>query len=64
MKLVVIADDFGLCQSVNEGIVDATINGIVCEPSLMLGSPGTDHALTLARQHNIENIGIHMVLNH
>lgn len=62
MKLVVVADDYGLCESVNQGVVDACKNGIVTELSLMLGSPATDHALALAKDNNIQNIGIHMLL--
>lgn len=62
MKLVVVADDFGLCESVNNGIVAACTNGIVTELSLMLGSPGTEHAVRLAGSRGIANVGIHMLL--
>jgi predicted glycoside hydrolase/deacetylase ChbG (UPF0249 family) len=62
MKLVVVADDYGLCESVNNGIMDAHKNGIVTELSLMLGSPATDHALQIAQEQNVTNIGIHMLL--
>lgn len=62
MMLVVVADDFGLCVSVNQGIFDAHKNGIVTELSLMLGSPGTDQALQLVKGQDIANVGIHMLL--
>lgn len=62
MKLVVVADDYGLCESVNNGVMDACKNGIVTELSLMLGSPGTDHALRIAQEQSVTNIGIHMLL--
>lgn len=62
MKLVVVADDYGLCESVNNGIVDSCKKGIVTELSLMLGSPATDHALKIAKEQGITNIGIHMLL--
>lgn len=61
-KLVVVADDFGLCESVNNGIMDAHKKGIVTELSLMLGSPSTDHALKIAKEQGVTNIGIHMLL--
>ncbi len=61
-KLVVIGDDFGLCESVNIGVVESHKKGIVTEVSLMLGSPGTDHAMKLVRENNIENVGIHLLL--
>lgn len=62
MKLVIVADDYGLCESVNQGIIEAHQNGIVTELSLMLGSPGTDQALDLVKEHNVMNLGIHMLL--
>lgn len=61
-KLVVVADDFGLCESVNEGIIEISKNGIVTELSLMLGSPGTDDAITRAYTAGIQNVGIHILL--
>ncbi len=63
-KIVVVADDYGLCPAVNHGIVEAHQKGIVTELSLMLGSPGTDHALELIKSHDIHNVGIHMLLKH
>jgi len=61
-KVVIVADDYGLCESVNNGIMEAHQHGIVTELSLMLGSPGTDHALTIAKEKDVQNIGIHMLL--
>lgn len=61
-KLVVVADDFGLCESVNDGIIDAYNNGIVTELSLMLGSPGTEDAVHKASQQGIDTIGLHCLL--
>lgn len=61
-RLVVVADDYGLCKSVNGGIIEAYAHGIVTEVSLMLGSPGTDHALQLVSDHSVVNLGIHMLL--
>jgi chitin disaccharide deacetylase len=62
--LVVVADDFGLCASVNEGCAEAYQHGMVTELSLMLGSPGTGHALELVRKYNLENVGVHVLLKH
>ena len=36
MKLIVNADDFGLTRSVNYGILDAHLNGIVTSTTLMV----------------------------
>lgn len=61
-KVVVVADDFGLCESVNDGIIDSYKNGIVTELSLMVGSPATDDAITKARKNDISAIGLHCLL--
>lgn len=61
-KLVIVADDYGLCRSVNEGVIASYKNGIVTELSLMLGSPGTEHALQLVKANDVTNLGIHLLL--
>lgn len=61
-KLVVVADDFGWCSSVNRGIWRAATEGIVTEVSLMLKAPGTEEALNLIRRKNSRNVGIHLYL--
>lgn len=63
-KLVVVADDFGLCDSVNRGVMTACTQGIVTEVSLMIGSPATDAAIALARAARLEHVGIHLLLKH
>jgi len=61
-KLIVIADDFGLCKSVNKGIVKAYNEGIVTEISLMLNSSGTENAISLIKKHNLKRVGLHLLL--
>lgn len=62
-KLVIVADDFGLTDGVSRGCVDAHLNGILQELSLMVGAPGMRVGLELVRQHRIANVGIHITLN-
>jgi len=61
-KLVIVADDFGMTEEINRGILRAYQEGIVTEISLMLGASGTSHALELIKRHNLENIGLHLLL--
>lgn len=61
-KLIVVADDFGWTEGINRAIVKAHTEGIVTEISLMLNAPGTDHALTLIKEHSFTNVGIHLGL--
>jgi chitin disaccharide deacetylase len=60
-KLIVRADDFGMCHSVNEGIVKAFTEGIVTQVSVMVPCPWFTEAAALARSHGIP-VGIHQTL--
>lgn len=62
-KLIVVADDFGLTDSVNKGIVKSYKEGIVTELSLQLYSPGTDNAVQMIKENAIKDVGIHLLLH-
>jgi chitin disaccharide deacetylase len=57
--LVVNADDFGLSEGVNAGIIEAHTDGIVTSASLMVGRPGAEQAAALARRHPRLSVGLH-----
>ena len=59
--LVVNADDFGLSDGVNEGIVKAHRAGVVRSTSLMVDGPAAEAAAELARDHPTLSIGLHFV---
>lgn len=59
--LVVNADDFGLSEGVNTGIVQAHAGGIVTSTSLMVDAPGAERAAALARRHPRLSVGLHFV---
>lgn len=58
-----VADDFGLSHDVNEAIVDAHQRGVLHGASLMMGQPGTQAAVALARENPGLQIGWHLHLN-
>jgi chitin disaccharide deacetylase len=63
--LIVNADDFGLHQSINDGIAKAHIEGIVTSTSLMAGTelaPAFEHALSLLPDLPNLDIGLHFTL--
>ena len=60
-RLIVNADDFGLTEGINRGIVDAIKTGIVTSTSLLATMPSFDHAVQLASDNNLD-IGIHASL--
>lgn len=57
--LIVNADDLGLSHGVNEGILEAHVNGIVTSASLMVNAPAAGEARTLARDHPELSVGLH-----
>jgi predicted glycoside hydrolase/deacetylase ChbG (UPF0249 family) len=61
-ELIVNADDFGMSVGINEGIVDAHINGILTSASLMVRRPAAEHAITIAKSHPELSIGLHLDL--
>jgi chitin disaccharide deacetylase len=62
IKLIVNADDFGFSRGVNYGIIDAYQDGIVNSTTMMVNTPGTEHAVKLAKQHPGLAVGIHLTL--
>ena len=60
MRLIVNADDFGLCKGVNEGIIEAHKNGIVTSTTLMVTMSSVEHALELASNYPSLGIGLHL----
>ena len=60
--VVVNADDFGLCDGVNTGVVEAYVRGIVTSTSLMVRAEAVPAAADLARRHPQLGVGLHLDL--
>ena len=60
VKLIVNADDFGLCRGINYGIVDAYKNGILTSTTLLTNTPVLEHAIELSSQYPGLKIGLHL----
>jgi hypothetical protein len=60
-ELLVTSDDFGMCHSVNLGIVRAMTEGIVRSTNFMVPCPWFTEALELARTHGLR-VGVHLCL--
>ncbi len=56
------ADDFGLIELVSEGIIEAFNNAQVSSTTLMVNTPGTEHAVGLAERHPTLGVGLHFNL--
>jgi hopanoid biosynthesis associated protein HpnK len=61
-RLIVNADDLGLAEGINTGIIKAFTDGIVTSASLMANGCAFDHAVALIKTYPSLAIGIHIVL--
>jgi len=62
IRLIVNADDLGVSERVNEGIVLAHRSGIVTAASLMAVGRAFDHAVQCCRQAPELDVGVHLTL--
>lgn len=60
--LLVTGDDFGYCQSINNGIFEAYKNGILRNVSLIAAGEGFDHAVQILKQNPGLAAGVHITL--
>jgi chitin disaccharide deacetylase len=61
-RLIVNADDFGRSHSINAAVIRAHDEGILTTASLMVGEPGFEEAVALARAHPRLGVGLHLAL--
>lgn len=59
-QLVVNADDLGWSRSINRGIVEAHVDGIVTSASLLVTARAFDDAVELARTTPTLSLGVHL----
>lgn len=59
-KVIINADDFGLTQGVNEGIVEAHQGGILTSATLMTNMPGFNQAVEMAGANPDLGVGVHL----
>jgi predicted glycoside hydrolase/deacetylase ChbG (UPF0249 family) len=61
-RLIVSADDFGLTEGINEGIIRCAREGIVTSASIMTNMPAFEHAVAQAGQCPGLALGVHLNL--
>ena len=61
--LIITADDFGISQGINRGIVEAHLSGVVTSTSLMVDRPACEEAVALARRCPKLSLGLHLELD-
>jgi len=61
-RLIIHADDFGLTEGVNNGIVQAHKCGVLTSTSIIACGKAFSHAIDLAKAHPTLDIGVHLTL--
>ncbi len=61
-RLVVNADDFGMAEGINEGILEAHLNGILTSATLLANGEAFDSAVAGARNAPRLGVGVHLNL--
>lgn len=60
MRLIVNADDFGLSESINSGIIEGYKEGIITSTTVMVNMPAFEHGVELAKQNSSLGVGVHL----
>ena len=60
--LIINADDFGMCHSINDGIFRAFSNGVLCSTTLMVPCPWALHAMHFLADHPEIPFGVHLTV--
>jgi len=61
-RLIINADDFGLCRGVNQGVIESFARGVVTSASILPTGAAFEEAAALARAHPRLDIGVHLAL--
>lgn len=61
-QLIINADDFGLHENINLGIIEGHNKGCITSTTIMAGAPAFEHAAALAAEHPQLGVGIHLTL--
>lgn len=60
--LIINADDFGMCHSVNEAVIDTLRAGVVRSTTLMVPCPWALHAMRFLSEHPEIPFGVHLTI--
>lgn len=60
--LIINADDFGLHETVNLGIIQGHTAGVITSTTIMPGGKAFDHAAELIKAHQTLGVGVHLTL--
>jgi predicted glycoside hydrolase/deacetylase ChbG (UPF0249 family) len=61
-KIIINADDFGLCEGVNKAVAQAHTQGVLTSTTIMANMPAAQQAIKIARQLPTLGVGVHLNL--
>jgi len=61
-RIIINADDFGVCEAVNEAVAQAHTKGVLTSATIMTNMPAAEHALGLVRTMPRLGVGVHLNL--
>jgi predicted glycoside hydrolase/deacetylase ChbG (UPF0249 family) len=61
-RIIINADDFGLCNSVNQAVAQAHTKGVLTSATIMANMPAAEGAVKLAKQMLGLGVGVHLNL--
>ena len=59
-KLIINADDFGLCRGVNKAVAEAHNRGVLTSATIMANMPAVDEAIEFAKNTPSLGVGVHL----
>ena len=62
-RIVINADDFGLTEGINRGIVQAHTDGVLTSTTIMANMPAAEKAVKMAKRQPKLGVGIHLNLS-
>jgi hopanoid biosynthesis associated protein HpnK len=61
-RIIINADDFGLCSGVNKAVAQAHTDGVLTSTTIMANMPAADEAVKIAKQMPDLGVGVHLNL--
>ncbi|MHB0946936.1 MAG: carbohydrate deacetylase [Sedimentisphaerales bacterium] len=59
-KIIINADDFGLCRGVNDAVAEAHTTGVLTSATIMTNMAGVDEAIEMAKKMPALGVGVHL----
>ncbi len=59
-RMIINADDFGLCEGVNKAVFEAHTRGVLTSATIMANMPAVDEAIAIAKKTPSLGVGVHL----